>query len=415
MPEQEITVTKGRYGARWINEQPSSEEFAAWFKESVTIDAALKHEDYVGGIVLIPAVDEKKKHVEGFQANGAPRIVVKPEMAFIPYPKVETRIQYFWDLMGAHADEWVGVIEPIETPRPSIEPTLIELHEELAAATGLSDEQREAIEDEVGIPRRTRRRETYRPSRTAQIVHMLPPGFFLLPVPLGETFTHFLCCSYRVAVYEKANLDGRPTREGRGTKMVPLLLGRDTKYPDQNAIMKAETGAIGRAIAFAGIFNIPGSGVATAEDMIEAMAGERAAPSDTSEDNGGSGPEQPPAAAASTTAEPESDEAVQQRVYELARQIRDGYPEAWTAFGTWCNQRTPKVTSLDQQGPALRGLARKLEKLLEAAKERAAEQAAAAPEPDGATATNESDIPTPEEPAEAPAPAAETGGTTDAD
>jgi hypothetical protein len=39
--------------------------------------------------------------------------------------------------------------------------------------------------------------------------------------------------------------------------------------PDSNALMKAETGAIARALGTIGMLALPGSGLATAEDMVE--------------------------------------------------------------------------------------------------------------------------------------------------
>lgn len=39
--------------------------------------------------------------------------------------------------------------------------------------------------------------------------------------------------------------------------------------PDMNSVMKAETGAVARALGFLGMLTLPGSGIATAEDMLE--------------------------------------------------------------------------------------------------------------------------------------------------
>ncbi|GAC1524619.1 MAG: hypothetical protein NVS3B1_12590 [Marmoricola sp.] len=361
MPE-EVKLRKGREGARWINERPTSEDFGAWFHDNVKVDPALDAKDYVGGIVLIPAVDEKAKHVTGFAANGAPIIQQRAEMAYIPYAKVETRIQYFWDLMEAHSEEWIGVIEPIITERPEMSP--------ISEIISTTDAEGRLVTT-----------TNYRQPANAAIVQQLPPGFFLLPMPLGQAYTHFLCCAYRVAVYERASFgdggpirDAHPIREGRGTKMVPLLLGRDTKYPDVNAIMKAETGAVGRAIGFAGIFNIPGSGVATAEDMLEALAQAPAATSDASTDvaaEGGAGPQAPAQEPVRTLGEVQAatDADLQAQVNAMAATLKERFPDAWVEFGKWCHERKPAITSLAQTGPALRGLARKLEKSLQTAQE----------------------------------------------
>jgi hypothetical protein len=212
-------------------------------------------------------------------------------------------------------------------------------------------------------------------------VHQLPPGFFLLPVPMGTSYTYFLCCSYRVAIYERDNAKevSRPIREGRGTKQVALVTKgwQEALKIDKNAIMKAETGAIGRALGAAGIFTIPGSGIATAEDMLEQAAGSTAAPAEE-----GAGPEAPaeePAPAQAAPANAASvavpdDEDVRDKSRQIVAVLQTNYPSAYSAFGEWCIKRRPKITSLnDLEGPVLRGVHTKLLKLLHIAEERQAE------------------------------------------
>src|SRR5437764_555983 len=118
--QQQAAQRRGRIGGRWLNEQPSSEEFAAWFEASMKLDPALDHKDYIGGIVLIAAVDERVRTVTGFDEQGNAIIDSRAELTYTPYARVETRIAYFWDLMDVHP-EWVGVVENVTPPRMPID------------------------------------------------------------------------------------------------------------------------------------------------------------------------------------------------------------------------------------------------------------------------------------------------------
>lgn len=353
MPDT-VEPRKGREGGRWINERPTSEEFAKWFESSMKIDPSLKSEDYIGGIVLIPAVDEKVRYIAGFnEHSGEPIISQRPELNYVPYAKVETRVAYFWDLLDAHP-EWIGVVENVPAPRLPIDPV------------------QEALEVivETEIQRRT---ENYRyrlAGALAQTAHQLPEGFSLASVPVGQGFTHFLCATIRVSIfdreqYEKNPARAVPLRTGRGTKQVPLLMGRSNPWADPNSLMKAETGALGRALGFAGIFVIPGSGVATAEDMLEAMSQGQTAAEAAPADN--SGPAAPSEAPVRSGAEQAADEErqLQTRAAGLWQQLQTESPERAQSFGEWMRERGHK--DLRVSGPALRGVVRKLEKLIDEA------------------------------------------------
>lgn len=362
---------KGREGARWINERPSPEEFAEWVKDNVKIDDALNIKDYVGGIVLIPAVDKRSKYVASWTPQGEPVIKDRPEMVYVPYPKVETRLQYLWDLLEKH-DDWTAVVQPIATRRPSIE----------AVSESILTDAVPQTEDTAAAPGSSR--EIFKPSAVAAIVHQLPPGFFIMPVPMGDKYSYFLCCSYRVAIYktlEDGSRSEHPLREGRGTKQVTLLVKkyRDSDIEvDENAIMKAETGAIGRALGAAGIFTIPGSGIATAEDMLEAAAAGSPAASGEPEGAGPEAPAQTPGPAQPTQGDENS--AVLINAKAILLDLQEHYSEAYNAFGEWCNKRRPRITSLEELEPAaLRGVHTKLQNLLAEAK-RARMHAPAEPE-----------------------------------
>lgn len=235
-------------GSRWINERPSGEAVAAWFKENVPIDDELDPGRYVSGVTLIGGSEKIK--VAKRDSNGVVQFVDENRYAWTPYAKVETRVAYFWDLMAKNPD-WIGYIEPVEVPR---------------------------IEDQ-GVYNLN-----------------LPPGFFRLPVLAEEgLWAHFLCCSMRIRILDRStvekvyktrkvvNEDGQILEEQfqgydgipigaypPATKMIAQIGNHGV---DPFSLMKAETGAVGRALGMAGMLVIPGSGIATAEDMQEAQAG----------------------------------------------------------------------------------------------------------------------------------------------
>jgi hypothetical protein len=174
----------------------------------------------------------------------------------------------------------------------------------------------------------------------------LPPGFFRLPVQDSTgKFVHFLCCSQQVRIY---TAEGEPCTimaPATGTKMVPLL----TRWGvDENAIMKAETGAVGRALGMAGMLVLPGSGVATAEDMQEMQAAE-GRPSVAVE-------------AQLPTAAP--DDQIRARIAELSVQLQSDFPGRMEDLQAWAREK--KIDLDDIKAHQLRGVLRALEKRIEA-------------------------------------------------
>jgi hypothetical protein len=117
------TVRRGREGSRWINERPTSQEVAEWFR-SVPLHDGMDHEKYVGGITLIQGV-EKADEIVGYDGDGRPVIVEDVRnVTFTPYMKVETRVAYFHDYVDRlGADDryaevgTVPIIEPITPQR----------------------------------------------------------------------------------------------------------------------------------------------------------------------------------------------------------------------------------------------------------------------------------------------------------
>lgn len=227
----------GQEGSRWINQRPPGEEVANWFEENVTLhDESLDHGHYVQGITLIVQT-VKENEVIGFSDKGVPTIDERTNLHYVPYAKVETRVKYFWDVVAAL--DAVGFIEPVAPPKPA---------------------------------------------------GNLPEGFYAMAVTTtdGKIAQH-ICATMRATVYERGTIDyeqivnrrtgeittvrtGKVLMQGApASKQVPVL-GRFGS--DANALMKAETGAVGRALGMLGMLVVPGSGVATAEDMLEAQGQE---------------------------------------------------------------------------------------------------------------------------------------------
>lgn len=204
----------GREGNRWVNERPDGAEFADWFA-SVQIHEKLYHDEFLGGITLIQQV-EKSDTVLGFDADGKPQIGERKDLVYVPYARVDTRIAYFWALMRENP-QWLGSIVPVTTRRQADD---------------------------------------------------LPPGFFRTTTQSDHGKIEFACCTYKVEIIDRVS--ERPVGVyPAGTKAVPLY----NKYDiDPHAYSRAETGAVGRALGMAGMLVIPGSGVATAEDVQDAVA-----------------------------------------------------------------------------------------------------------------------------------------------
>jgi hypothetical protein len=295
----EVAQRRGREGSRWYNERPTPEQVAEWF-QTVPLHSGMQHEDYIGGVTLIQAV-EKSDEVVGYDKDELPQIRERRDLVYVPYVKVETRVAYFWRLMELRS--WIGEITPVVTPGA-----------------------------EIG----------------------LPPGFFKYAAadPKGKTIP-FVGCSMVMRAWEP--MTGVSERRlmlspPPGTKKVATA----TKWEvDQNALMKAETGAVGRALGMGGILVVPGSGVATAEDMQDAQvpAGASAAP-----------------AVPSTAVEERepTDEELRARITMLAGELEELDPARLEAFQEWSRSR--KLTLASAEGAALKGAVRKLEKELDAAR-----------------------------------------------
>jgi hypothetical protein len=303
VPENE--VRRGREGSRWYNQRPTAEEVGEWFY-TVPIHDGLSHLDFVGGVVLIPAKEKSNDIL--VDERGEITFREREDFVWTPYIKVETRVAYFWKLLEHHPD-WLGEIVPASIP----------------GGDGLG----------------------------------LPPGYFKYAAakPGANQTVSFIGCSMQVKVTEresgKAIVNPPP-----GSKAVATATKWDV---DPNALMKAETGAIGRALGFAGMLVAPGSGVATAEDMIEALSATTGAAPE---------PQLPPAEADHTGTAVLSDEQLRERLAALAEQLAEKDPAKHAEFQTWARGRG--LILAEAQGAVLRGAIRKIEKLADTEAVRAA-------------------------------------------
>lgn len=319
----EIVERKGKEGNRWFNERPGGEEVVAWFKDAVVMPEGLDHAHYVAGVTLIPG-KEKSNEPRGFK-DGYPTFTEVENLVFTPYIKVETRVQFWHDRMAANADDWLGVIEPVAPQKPDPH---------------------------------------------------LPPGFARLRVATSEDrVTAFVTCTMKVTVYERSSVrwetvtnqrtgEKRRVRVGNAlidpapaTKMVPML-GR--YGPDVHALEKAETGAVGRALGMAGMLVVPGTGVATAEDMRELAEQEGISPVAREE--------RPPSpegrASLDAGLEPTHDELVT-RAESVIGQLKEKDEAAFTLFLAWCKESGHAGKVREMKDADLKLLIRKAEREIE--------------------------------------------------
>lgn len=322
----EFQARRGQEGNRWFNERPSGETVAKWFDGAVAMPEGLKAEDYVGGVVLIPG-KEKANEPLGFDDRGFPRWTEVENLVFTPYVKVETRVAFWKDLLEKHKDEWEGVIE--------------------------------AVVPEGGA------------------VKGLPPGFQRIALKKGEAETPYLICTMKVTIYKRGTVawkEYRNTQTGSielrrtgetildpppATKQVATI----GKYgPDDNVIMKAETGAIGRALGMAGMLIVPGTGIATAEDMREAI-NERGTMAAAKED----APPSPEGRASKAVDAELSHEELVSMASGLVVRLKEASQEAHKALLAWCHERGFKGSMGELKDGDLKQVIRAAEKALESA------------------------------------------------
>jgi hypothetical protein len=329
----------GQEGSRWYNAPPTGAELAKWFEENVPLHDGLVPKPYVPGVTMIPAT-EKAKTVTGWQGN-TPIIQQIENLVFVPYAKVETRVKYFHDLMAKH-DDWLGVIEPVATEKQ---------------------------------------------------VATLPKGFFRFQVQTDKGVVNYVCCTMKVTVFDRESVTVKERlnpktgelerwRDGKtiidsapATKMIATL---DRWGADDYSLMKAETGAVGRALGMAGMLVIPGTGIATAEDMQEASAAEGRSTPALPEETGEAA--QAPPVTTQEAADREALTDARQEAVLLLNTIKEEFPPLFEGFLEWAKERKiGEVGKLDDLR-ILRGIVTKAEReLAEAREKRAADAKAEAP------------------------------------
>lgn len=327
-----------REGSRWRHAAPTAEMVTSWFEEQ-PLHQGMEHqrERYIGGIVVIGATEKVK--LTKWKQNGDPYVIEVEEAVFTPYVKVDTRIAYFRDYVrvlngGQPVGDYVGVIEPVEVPRITDTGSgYYNAH----LKTGLS--------------------------------------FHAVRHQQGDQISKYLISTWRVAIYERQSYAERlkgnvaiPVLQGEGSKQVPV----QKRFPDDSAVMKAETGAIGRALGVAGIL-VVGTGVASAEDIQEALS---ATPQTGGAPDVPVAAELPPASPVRATADAtageapvpaeqvgEQDEnvALRAQAIQLRHQLQALSAQGWNNYVAWYNERGFAPLS-ELEGSALKGAVRKLER-----------------------------------------------------
>lgn len=267
-------------GARWRFHRPTSEAVAAWFG-TVPLDEGMSHTDYIGGVVLIPQTEKVKHQTErGTQE--------RYEQVFTPYMQIGTRVGY--------ARRLAEYRELIYRPRAA------------------------------QVPRSTNPASPYFNGNMEE-------GLWWHVVMQDGVQVRYLCATWVVEFFE-------PQSYGRtvaGQEPIPVLSGTGTKQvgggADANGLMKAQTGALGRALAVAGIL-VVGTGIASAEDMMEYATAPAPSPQLPPPSEIAAGEEPPPAANAA-----ERLAQLRSRALAAQAQLQEDAPAAWQEFTAWWGQR----------------------------------------------------------------------------
>lgn len=339
MSTQMEVVPSVREGSRWRHGAPTADEVATWFKEQPLHDG-MQHQPYMGGVVVI-GQNEKVKKTLLRPSDGVPYVEEVEEAVFTPYVKVETRISYFRDYVAANPD-WRATVLPVPV---------------------------KVIDNPT----------------SAYFNAHLPEGYSIHAIRDNQEVTYYICYTVEIAVWEAQGYADRlagkaaaPVMQAVGTKQVPMK----RRYPDDNCMMKAQTGAVGRSLGFLGML-VVGTGVATVEDVLESASADYAQPSAAAElppvvDREGAPVAQAPPAAPVAAQAPEAavpdqtppegeDEALRKQALALQAEMERDFPDTWQAYREWYASRDFGRLA-DLSGPALKGAVTKLERDLDAAK-----------------------------------------------
>lgn len=368
-------------GSRWLHGPPTAEQVKAWFGTQ-PLHPGMDHEDYVSGIIVLPQTEEITVSKE--KQNGDTYTAKVERAVYVPYVNVSTRVRYFQDYVrhlnaereGTDLPPVIGLLRPVPQAR-------------IKSLTN-----------------------TYYNEN-------LPEGASVHAIKNGNgSVKRFLMATWEAVITERQSYRDRVNGGepeiiliGQGTKQVPTNYRGESAWADEACIMKAETGAIGRALGVAGILVI-GTGVATAEDVQEAIAGGGNVPDAPAAPEAPLSPEQaaPQAlggsgAEAAPEADPaKEDERLRDMALTLQQEMEADHPKAWEAFKVWWNEDRKFGPLSGLSGPALRGAVTKLQRDLDAAKHAPKaeappeEQAAVEEKPDAVKA--EPEPPAPAEPPE---------------
>lgn len=331
----------GQEGSRWVNVRPSGDEVAKWFTENVPMHDGMQAEDFLTGVTLIPA-KAKEDEITGFRENGSPVIEERQNLHFVPYIKVETRIAYFWRWMALNPD-WLGCIEPIGGD-PDMPPGFT-----ITVVKGADGKDTTFLNCTMQV--RILKRDSIKVTRK-----FIQWAGDRLGAKDFDTFEDVPFVETRkppTAV--EVTVEGEPIYVFPPATKAVNLLGR--YGPDENARMKAETGAIGRALGFAGVLVAPGSGVATAEDMQDAAAAASRVTAGVDGSDDASLPQEGQGLL------PEDEGALRDEARRIISELNENHPEALAEFQRWAKSR--RFGSLNALvNPALKGVVRKLRNML---------------------------------------------------
>jgi hypothetical protein len=354
--EQQQVLEAEREGSRWLYAPPKPADVVEWFR-TVPLHEGMDHDRYFNGIVLIPQTT--KRELTKLNAQGLPYGIEVEFPSYAPYVQISTRVAYFWDMVRVMNEEWrkrhwgqqvgdafYGVIEPV--PQKII----------------------------------TDRNDSFRND-------MLPEGFGAYAVRHRdpEKATRYVTATWEAAIYERQQY----AKKLKGEDAVAVLRGIGTKqtgtltrggWADDSSLMKAQTGAIGRALGVAGIL-VVGTGVASAEDMLEAIneppgsGGSTEAPLPPVVDREGApiesgapaaeSAQEAPQQAQAAPQPPKTDEELRAHAIALQKEMQADHPDAWQSYADWYSKDREFPALPQLSGAALKGAVTKLERDLDEA------------------------------------------------
>lgn len=353
-----VPVESVRAGSRWLHAMPSEQDVRDWF-DTQRLHPGMDHAPYVSGLVLIGA--KEKVNTTRMKHDGNTYVQEMEQAVFVPYVKVDTRIAYFRD--------YVRLLNGVEIKDPETEKVIVVPQE---------------FGDYYGVIRPVAQRQILDES-SAYFNGNLPAGYGVYAVRNNaENISRYLVATFEAVIFRRqSGAEDQLVLRGQGSKQIAMK----RNFADDNAVMKAETGAIGRALGVCGMLVI-GTGVATAEDMQEALS----QPSGASTGATGAQAAVLPPVTSDVTTEamiaevtpppteavdaigpeemrgalemPDDDEERRALAVRLRQQMQGRFPNTWDEYTRWWAERGhPTLDELE--GPALKGVLLKLERMLD--------------------------------------------------